>query len=67
MFDDLSEFISKTEASLDENGRWTVCCNPQKKVGHIYNCEGKNEFEAKESAFHYIKDLKIEIDKMRGE
>jgi len=65
MFDDLSKFIQTTEAFRDDKGKWTVCCDPENKVGHIYNCEGDNEFEAKESAFHYIQSLKIEIDKTK--
>lgn len=59
---ELYEFVQETEVYREEDGSWTVCCDPDNRVGHVYGCRGSNEIEAKEDAFDYLRDLEMKIE-----
>jgi len=64
-FSDLSMFLTESEANQEGDGSWTVCSDVRIKRGYVYGCIGDNEFEAKEDAYHYLKNLREVINEQR--
>jgi len=52
-----SDFIRDSIAEKTDSG-WTVFIDGEKRLGAINNCEGNNEFEAKEDAWRFYQELK---------
>lgn len=58
--DTLSDFIANSKAERVGNG-WTVYADGENMLGRITDCSGSNEYEAKEDAYLFLKELEAKI------
>lgn len=63
MIETLTDFINNSHAEKSGRNLWTVYADGDNKRGIIRDCFGKNEFQAKENAWHYIQEIKRALNK----
>lgn len=61
--DNLSDFAANSTAEKAKDGSWNVYVNGIYKIAH---CTGYDQFEAKEWAYHYIQNVKKQLDDDAG-
>lgn len=62
MIKSFHEFVTNSKAIKVSDNNWNVYCDGEQMLGKISDCEGTNEFEAKEDAWEYYSELVLAVN-----